>query len=379
MGVFAGSGVERLKLAEAGGGQPFRGNSLFDQELDHRNRSRRRQLPVGGKLRGGDPARIGVAVDAQNPVHVGGNCPRDINESPGKLGQLALAGLLPGRRAGGEQHFRLENESVADDSDVGTGADRLAQPAEELGAVARQFLHLAGQGGVEPAAEVGDLELLLAPAGLGGVEGGGEARQFGAQRGDFGAQGLDAPGVLGGLAPGRRKLAPTRLESGLKLAHSRLPALDLLLGQGGALGFAGHPGLKLLGTVAQGGQLFHQRPALGLGELERLALPGLVGGGAVEAGGQVFGLALEVAGQQGQRRDFGFKAGAGLGQRLDVCLEGGYLAQLHGDLFAVGVDGLVGALQVFADPAGVGAGGVGALAEGDRLGRQLVALVREGG
>ena len=72
--------------------------------------------------------------------------------------------------AGVEEHFRLEHEAVADDADVGPVAEDRAQPAEEVGAVARQFLHALRQRHVEPLAEIGDAGLRFLVALLGGVE-----------------------------------------------------------------------------------------------------------------------------------------------------------------------------------------------------------------
>ena len=69
-----------------------------------------------------------------------------------------------------EQHRGFEHEAVADDADVGPRAENLAQAAEEVGAVARELLHLLRQRDVEPLAEIGDLGLRFAVGGLRGVE-----------------------------------------------------------------------------------------------------------------------------------------------------------------------------------------------------------------
>ena len=88
-------------------------------------------------------------------------------------------------RAGVEEHLRLEDEAVADDADVGPVAEDLAKPAEEVRPVARQFLHALGEGNVQPPAEVGDLGLALAVAGLGGAQGILESGDLAAERGDL--------------------------------------------------------------------------------------------------------------------------------------------------------------------------------------------------
>ncbi len=79
----------------------------------------------------------------------------------GHLDDLLAALFAQFGRTGGEQDLRLENEAVADDADAGLIAEHLAQFAEELGAVARQFLDLARQRRVQPVAERNDLRLLL--------------------------------------------------------------------------------------------------------------------------------------------------------------------------------------------------------------------------
>ena len=74
-----------------------------------------------------------------------------------------------GRLARREQHLGLEHEAVADDADVLAVAQQLAQAAEEVGAVALQLLHLAGQHDVEAGAEIGDARLAVLVLGLGRV------------------------------------------------------------------------------------------------------------------------------------------------------------------------------------------------------------------
>ena len=73
-------------------------------------------------------------------------------------------------RAAVEEHFRLEDEAVADDADVGTVAENFAQLAEEIRAVARQFLHPLRQRDVQALAEIGDVQLRFFFLLLGDVE-----------------------------------------------------------------------------------------------------------------------------------------------------------------------------------------------------------------
>ena len=72
--------------------------------------------------------------------------------------------------AGIEEHFGLEDEAVADDADVGTIAENVAQLAEEIRTVARQFLHALCQRDVQTLAEVGDVQLRVLFLLLGDVE-----------------------------------------------------------------------------------------------------------------------------------------------------------------------------------------------------------------
>ena len=67
----------------------------------------------------------------------------------------------------------------------GAVLQHLAQLAEELAAVALQLLDFGGERGVESAAEVGDLHVLVAPGGLGQREGGGDPLHLRAQLGDL--------------------------------------------------------------------------------------------------------------------------------------------------------------------------------------------------
>ena len=109
----------------------------------------------------------------------------------GDLGEFVGAGRADLVGAGGEQHLRLEDEAVADDADVGPVAEDLAQPPEEVGAVARQFLHALGERDVQPPAEVGDLGLALLVLVLRGVERVLERGDLAAERRDLLVEQLD--------------------------------------------------------------------------------------------------------------------------------------------------------------------------------------------
>ena len=126
-----------------------------------------------------------MAVDAQNPIDVVGDLGGEIAQGGGEADDLLAAGPGHLRRARREQHFRLEDETVADDADVGAVAEHVAQTAEKLGAVARQFLDFAGERQVEAATEIDDLHVLFFGFGLGGGERLFDAGHLLAQRGNL--------------------------------------------------------------------------------------------------------------------------------------------------------------------------------------------------
>ncbi len=165
-----------------------------------------------------------MAVDPEDPIELGGNLARELQECARQPRQLGLALFAQLGRSGFEQHLGLEHEAVADDADVRVLAEDLAQAAEELGAVARQFLHLAGERDVEAPAEVGDLDLLLLVLRIGGVENFVQPRQLLAQGRDLPVQEIDlALGRLGQLGlGGRRFLRRGRTFFGLGQAQAKL-------------------------------------------------------------------------------------------------------------------------------------------------------------
>ena len=63
-----GAFLQRLELAVAGRHQALGRDAAGDQILHDRGGARAGQLPVGGELRAGDAADVGVAVDLQRPV-----------------------------------------------------------------------------------------------------------------------------------------------------------------------------------------------------------------------------------------------------------------------------------------------------------------------
>ena len=101
-----------------------------------------------------------MAIDPQHPGDVGGNFALELPEGLGKLVHFDEPGRIDVGRALGEQHFRLEDEAVADHQDVGALAEDLAQAPEEFRAVARQLLDALRQRRIEPLAEIDDLRLV---------------------------------------------------------------------------------------------------------------------------------------------------------------------------------------------------------------------------
>ena len=124
----------------------------------------------------------------------------------------AMRSISPGglraqhRLAGREEHLRLEHEAVADDAHVRAVAEDLPQAAEEVGAVAGEFLHPLGEGDVEAAAEIGDAGLAFPVPVLGRREGLFERRELAAHGGDLLVEDLDLARAPG-RSPGARSRA----------------------------------------------------------------------------------------------------------------------------------------------------------------------------
>ena len=116
----------------------------------------------------------------------------ELDQRAGELVELGAAlGLVERGLAGIEEHLGLEHEAVADDADVGPVAENGAQPPEEVGAVARQFLHPLRQRHVEPLAEIGDAGLQFLVLLLGRIERLFERGELAAQRRDLLVEHLD--------------------------------------------------------------------------------------------------------------------------------------------------------------------------------------------
>ena len=127
---------------------------------------------------------VGVAVDAQHPVDLRRNFLLQLDQRLRQLRHLGAAGIVDVRRTDRKQHLGLEDEAVADDADVFAVGKDFAQPPEEIGAVAVEFLDTLGQRDVETPAEIGDLGVGLAVARFRDV-------QRVLQRADLLAQGRD--------------------------------------------------------------------------------------------------------------------------------------------------------------------------------------------
>ena len=94
-----------------------------------------------------------MTVDAQHPIDLGGNLLCEIEQRRRELAHLRLPGLVEIAAARGEQHFRLEDEAVADDADVFPVGKDLTQAPEEIGTVAVELLHALRQRDNQAAAE----------------------------------------------------------------------------------------------------------------------------------------------------------------------------------------------------------------------------------
>ena len=155
------AGVERLVVAEARCCQMLGWHTISDQQLHNGDRARRRQLPVGGERESSlDRLLVGVAIDSQDPLDVRRDLRGDILDGDGKRSDP----VHPSRRqvgaADGKQHLALEHEPVADDLDSRPIRQHIAQLAEELAAIALEFLHLRGQRDVQLLPEIVDLRIL---------------------------------------------------------------------------------------------------------------------------------------------------------------------------------------------------------------------------
>ena len=108
-----------------------------------------------------------MAVDPKHPGDVGRDFAFKLLQRVGDFQNLDLA---LGAKFGlglGEQHFRLEHETVAHHQYVGALRQDLAKPAEEFLAIARQLLDLLGQRRIKPLAQIGDLGVGLDVTGFG--------------------------------------------------------------------------------------------------------------------------------------------------------------------------------------------------------------------
>ena len=112
--------------------------------------------------------------------------------------ELRHAFRLQLRAAGVEEHFRLEDEAVADDAHVRPVAEDLPQPAEEIRAIARKFLHALRQRDVEPLAKLGEAGLRFFLAFVGDVERRFQRAELAAQRCDLLIECLDLRQRAGG-------------------------------------------------------------------------------------------------------------------------------------------------------------------------------------
>src|ERR1700727_2107007 len=125
---------------------------------------------------------VGMAVDAQDPGNVRRYLTFEIDDRSAEIVQRLMTGGADLGFARIEQDRGFEDETVADHPDARPRAKDLAQAAEEIGAIARQFLHLLRQRGVQPGAEIGDLGLRVLARRLGSRERVLDRRQLAAQR-----------------------------------------------------------------------------------------------------------------------------------------------------------------------------------------------------
>ena len=88
-----------------------------------------------------------MTVDAQHPENFGGDLAFQFDDCGCNLIELGAAGRLQIGPAGVEEYFRLQDETIADDADVGTVAENFPELTEKIRAVARQLLNVLGERG----------------------------------------------------------------------------------------------------------------------------------------------------------------------------------------------------------------------------------------
>ena len=180
------------------------------------------QLVLNGEV--AESCRVSVWPSTRSTQLIsGGNLFFQVEQGGGELVELGAAFRPQHRRAAIEEDFRLEHEAVADDADVGAVAEDFAQLAEEIRAVARQFLHPLRQRDVQALAEVGDVQLGVLFLLLGGAERVLERGDLPAQRADLLVEVFD----LGDGARGRRLLQIDLRVERIDLAAAPAPAFWL--------------------------------------------------------------------------------------------------------------------------------------------------------
>lgn len=145
---------------EAGRHQAIGRNALRDQEFDDGRSTGGRQFPVVPEAP--YPRQLNivrVAVHAQHPVDLRRNFLGKVEKGRREFRHLGLPFRVQVAAAGRKEHFRLEDETVADDADVFPIREDLPQPTEEVRTVAVELLDTLRQGDVQPAAEIGYLGL----------------------------------------------------------------------------------------------------------------------------------------------------------------------------------------------------------------------------
>ena len=132
-----------------------------------------------------------MAVDPQHPGDLARNLLVQVDQRGGEFIQLGAALGQQQCLTGVKKYFRLKDETVADDADIGAIAQNGAQPAEEFRTVARQFLHALRQRDIQALAEIGNPPLRFLVALFGGFQRFLERRELAAQRADLLVQHLD--------------------------------------------------------------------------------------------------------------------------------------------------------------------------------------------
>ena len=222
-----------------------------------------------------------MAIHAQHPVDLRRNLLGEIEQRDSQLLHLRLPFRVEFVAAGGEEHFGLEDEPVADDADVFAVRQDFAQPPEEIGAITVQFLHPLRQRDIETATEIGDLDLRRGILGFRGLKRGFDRGDLRSQRRNLLVEQFDLCGGAGIGLPLLVQLTGQAADPGIGIRiaarsriEKRLQARALVFGCGKGGLQARECVLNILLVAFFHGQKFGQFGNLAVETCQHLVLAG---------------------------------------------------------------------------------------------------------